>query len=99
MLSYSPEPHLQPFFFPNQFFHTELKLKEFRKGERSLLLCYLGFRYCCPASLYSTFHLLLQSKMGGERENCIHFSPGEGEREVIKGSGSLKLLYGRDKAG
>lgn len=58
----------------------------------------LGFKYCCPASLYSTV-LFAAAVRNGERENCIPFSPGEGEREVIKGSDSLKLLYRRDKAG
>lgn len=60
----------------------------------------LGFKYCCPASLYSSVSFAAAVRDGErEREKCIPFSPGEGEREVIKGSGSLKLLYRRDKAG
>ncbi len=91
---------MQPFFFQTNFSLQSLNLRHFRKeGGKSLYLCYWGLNTAVLRHSTAAFRLLLQSEMGRERENCIPFSPGEGEREVIKGSGFLKLLYRRDKAG
>lgn len=91
---------MQPLFSKPIFSFPSFNLRHFSKEGGKIFSCVTrGLDTAVLRHSTALLRLLLQSEMGGERVNCIPISPGEGEREVIEGSGSLNLLYGRDKAG